>query len=223
MFKTAVRYRILRIELNNSMTHYILYQITNLINGKIYVGVHSTETLNDGYMGSGKQIKAAIEKYGIANFRRDILATFDTPEMMWDSEAKLVNEEFVARRDTYNMKTGGIGSWSHISKENNRVNSSKGGKTRGQQASNWFKDPQWQAVGNAMKNPEFVKEQVKRANSPEAMAKKKETWKRIGRGKAEKNSQYGSKWITNGIESKKIKIDDTIPDGWRSGRVVKTA
>ena len=40
------------------MIHYV-YEITNNINGKIYVGVHSTKDVNDGYMGSGKHLKQA--------------------------------------------------------------------------------------------------------------------------------------------------------------------
>ena len=34
------------------------------------------------------------------------------------------------------------------------------------------------------------------------------------------NSQYGTMWITNGIENKKIKKLDTIPDGWYKGRIM---
>jgi hypothetical protein len=44
-----------------------------MVNAKIYVGVHKTSNLNDGYMGSGKIIRSAMEKHGISNFSKDIL------------------------------------------------------------------------------------------------------------------------------------------------------
>lgn len=56
---------------------YYLYEIKNLINNKIYVGVHKTNDLNDGYMGSGKVIKRAMEKHGTENFTKVILEQFD--------------------------------------------------------------------------------------------------------------------------------------------------
>ena len=49
------------------MKHFI-YRTTNLLNGKFYVGRHSTTNMNDGYFGSGIVLKKAIEKYGIENY-----------------------------------------------------------------------------------------------------------------------------------------------------------
>lgn len=86
---------------------YTVYKITNKINGKIYIGYHATYDLNDGYMGSGKNIIKAIEKYGIQNFEKEILFVFDSKEEAEKMEASIVNEEFVKREDTYNIVTGG--------------------------------------------------------------------------------------------------------------------
>lgn len=53
--------------------YHILYRTTNIINNKEYTGVHSTNNLEDGYLGSGRKFKAALKKYGKDNFKRTIL------------------------------------------------------------------------------------------------------------------------------------------------------
>lgn len=88
--------------------YYLVYQITNLINEKIYVGCHSTRNKNDNYMGSGNAIKKAIKKYGRENFKKEILKECNSPQEMLDKEKEIVNKEFVARLDTYNMMIGGV-------------------------------------------------------------------------------------------------------------------
>lgn len=47
---------------------YYLYEIRNNINGKIYVGVHKTKDINDGYMGSGKHLKYAQKNMVLKTF-----------------------------------------------------------------------------------------------------------------------------------------------------------
>lgn len=100
---------------------YTIYKIRNLINGKIYIGKHRTNNLEDGYMGSGLLIQRAIEKYGIENFEKTILFVFDTEIEMNDKEFEIVDEDFVKDESTYNLAIGGIGAF-----DSNGENFSKG-------------------------------------------------------------------------------------------------
>ena len=98
------------------MKYFYLYQITNLVNGKIYIGVHQTSSMEDGYMGSGKVILRAYEKYGIDNFTKVVLETFDNSESMFAREKEVVTDEFLLREDTYNLRRGGFGGFDYINK-----------------------------------------------------------------------------------------------------------
>ena len=85
-----------------------IYLITNTLNNKIYVGKHSTNNLDDGYMGSGKIIKRAITKYGIENFNKEYLAFCDTEEKLNWLE-KFYIKKYNAREVGYNLTDGGEG------------------------------------------------------------------------------------------------------------------
>lgn len=91
------------------MTHYLIYKITNNLNGKIYIGKHKTDNLDDGYMGSGTAIRRAVKKYGIENFTKEILFDVYGEDLMNFLEEAIVDEAFVRRKDTYNMALGGSG------------------------------------------------------------------------------------------------------------------
>lgn len=90
-----------------------IYQITNLLNGKIYIGAHTCPNkrcVRNGictYFGSGKALKQAVTKYGKHWFDKQVLMTFDDVETMFIVEQFLVNDEFVKREDTYNLVVGG--------------------------------------------------------------------------------------------------------------------
>lgn len=90
---------------------YTVYQTTNLINGKFYVGVHQTDDPFDNYLGSGSAIGKAIEKYGRANFQKTILFSFDTIEEAYSKEREIVDEAFINNPLTYNLVLGGSGGW----------------------------------------------------------------------------------------------------------------
>jgi len=77
----------------------------------IYVGVHRTHNLQDGYMGSGSELKKAkrknIERYGEHKFSKQIMEYFDSEEAMYQREAEIVTPEFCADPNTYNLVPGG--------------------------------------------------------------------------------------------------------------------
>jgi hypothetical protein len=89
---------------------YTVYKTTNKINGKYYIGKHKTHNLNDGYMGSGKRLKHAIQKYGIENFIKEIICVFDSEQEMNEAEKQLV----VLTEGSYNLCEGGNGGFSYI-------------------------------------------------------------------------------------------------------------
>jgi len=88
------------------MIHYI-YKITNTINGKYYIGRHSTNSIDDGYMGSGIGLKNAIKKYGIDNFNKEIIIFTEDSISLWELEKQIVNEQVVKDKMSYNMSYGG--------------------------------------------------------------------------------------------------------------------
>ena len=84
------------------------YKVTNLINGHFYYGIHSTNNIDDGYMGSGHRLHRAFNKYGINNFIKEILKYFDTREEALDYEEYIVNETLVKDNNCYNEILGGF-------------------------------------------------------------------------------------------------------------------
>ena len=87
--------------------YYYLYQIRNIKNNMIYIGVHSTNKLRDRYMGSGREIGIAIRNEGRENFEKTIIKFFKTKKAMYDKERSIVNAKFISRPDTYNVILGG--------------------------------------------------------------------------------------------------------------------
>lgn len=90
----------------NKKYHYF-YKITNLINEHYYYGIHSTNNLNDGYMGSGVRLNKAYKKYGVENFNKEILKFFDSRKEASDYEAEVVSEKLVEDNNCYNSIIGG--------------------------------------------------------------------------------------------------------------------
>lgn len=212
---------------------YIIYKITNQINGKFYIGSHKTNNLNDGYMGSGKYLKHAQKKYGIENFTKEILYVYDNATEMYAKEAEIVNEDFITENNTYNIKLGGYGGFDHLNNPNyqNPTHTTEHSiKMSNRRYEVYSKDirSEWSKKGGLTSAK--LKAGLHDPNKRGSFAGKthsKET-KKIMSVKAKdrmkdptKNSQYNTMWITDGIVNAKINKLTPIPYGWKKGRVIK--
>ena len=100
------------------MNHYV-YEITNLINGKKYIGKRSCKCLieEDKYMGSGKSLIKALNKYGYNNFKKEILKICNTEQEAYEMEKYFIKKfNAVESREYYNIRDGGQGFSSEDSK-----------------------------------------------------------------------------------------------------------
>lgn len=198
----------------------------NRVNGRYYIGMHTTWNMNDGYLGSGKVLARAIKKHGVSNFTVEILAFFDTRDELAKAEADMVTEEMVKDPQCMNIVRGGKGDWSPLA------------WARSKEKRDWLRvnDPAWRArlstnqsgsmkrqyaTGKRKRQPSanftFAghthTEQVRRSVSQHASARE------AGSG----NSQYGKAWITNGPDEMKVpkeRLDEYLTQGWRRGRSV---
>jgi len=86
---------------------YIVYETTNLINGKYYIGKHKID--NSNYLGSGIAILQAINKYGKENFMIEILREFNNEQDAYNFEYSIINNTIIKNNNCYNMIKGGCG------------------------------------------------------------------------------------------------------------------
>ena len=86
----------------------IIYVTVNKINGKKYIGQHKCSDESDNYLGSGKVLLAAIEKYGRENFKRYTLYVAETKEELDEKEVEFISLFNATHRDDYyNINEGG--------------------------------------------------------------------------------------------------------------------
>jgi hypothetical protein len=188
------------------------YRITNIINNKFYYGVHSTNNLNDGYLGSGLRIKHAIKKYGKENFVKEELAFFNTFDEALEYESKIVVEDLINDPDCYNLTLGGRGGHKedYVSPFLHLWQTDEFRKRKTDEFIEMIK--KIKEDGKFKCWPRFTGKH--HTTKTKRIIGDKNSIKQSGVN----NSQYGSFWITNGIESKKINFKDDIPEGWKKGR-----
>lgn len=97
-------------QLRSSNKYGYVYITTNLVNGKKYIGQKKSSVFNPQYLGSGKLLKKAINKYGRDSFKVE-LVEFASSKSNLDSLEKLIILEHNAVESSlfYNLACGGQG------------------------------------------------------------------------------------------------------------------
>lgn len=212
--------------------YHIIYKTTCRVTGKYYVGMHSTDNLADGYIGSGKRLWQSIRKHGVEHHFCEVLEHLPSREALRLREAELVNEQLLTDKQCMNLALGGEGDWQRVTKSRGHeatMRASTAGKAK---LSELMKDPAFKeqfclAVSSAAKRngfgvgKSFTAEQA--ASAFKGKSHTRETKRLIAEKSAKANAgagnpAFGMKWVTNGVEVKRQAASLPLQDGWRFGR-----
>ena len=191
--------------------HY-LYKITR-DGGRFYVGIHSTNNLDDGYFGSGTILLKSIKKHGKESHSMEIMEFLPDRDLLELREYEVVNEELLKNPLCMNIKRGGEGggpTWDRLS-EQSRANQMAALQKR-----------------NSLPLSDSHKKNI--GNSNRGKVRTKETCEKISLGSKNRDKstyvgrpQKGSVWMNNGYERKFV-LESKVPEmealGFKKGYVL---
>ena len=205
--------------------YHFIYKTTNLLTGRYYIGMHSTDNLEDGYMGSGKRLRRSLNKYGKENHKVEILEFVSSREELIKKEKEIVSLNEIAKKQCMNLMAGGRGGFISDKQQKKRAIAANKALVKKLKTDKEFNDNFRKKItegviksyekGRKINLPLFTgKKHTKKTK--EKMRKSK-----LGYGLGENNTQFGTCWITNGIINKKIKKEEFehfSNKGWKKGR-----
>jgi len=133
-----------------------IYETTNLINGKKYIGQHKASRFDENYYGSGKILKQALLKEGKEHFKIKIIEECNSQLELNEKEIYYIKKfNAVSNNNYYNIGAGGS-SWN-----NSFNNRPKEERSRIISEANYkrFQNPEERYKnGNAMRGKHHTKE-----------------------------------------------------------------
>lgn len=220
--------------------HHVIYKTTCRVTGRYYIGMHSTDDLADGYIGSGIRLWKSIRKHGAEQHVCEVLEHHPSREALRLREKQLVDDKLLQDPMCMNLALGGSHGWEGHNKvrpldEWRRIQklgyqSGIAAMTDEQKSARAKK-----AIATVLANPTSLAKLKARlaigqaigcqaAQSDEAKAKRKETMREHGHAQGRKNSMYGRCWVTKDSKSISIKqevLEAHLSNGWIRGRVIK--
>lgn len=216
-----------------------IYETTNLVNGKKYIGKHKSTKFDVQYLGSGVALKKAISKYGKENFVVKILEEIYTNQEELDKKEKewIIKCNAVKDKKYYNRSYGGENEgWFGINKavkENGglpKVTRIKMSKSRRGEKHPMYGKHHSEASKKKMseiKRGKKTSEETKKKQS-EALKGEKAYWygkhlkkeTREKLSKAHKGQNINRRWINNNSENKYVLKEEVqlyLEKGWKKG------
>ena len=160
-----------------SRKFHVLYKTTCSITGKYYIGMHSTNNIDDGYLGSGQLLWKSIKKYGKDSHKFEVLELLQSRQELAEKEKQMITEEMLGDKLCMNLRMGGTGNYpGKPTSEETRAKLSKASKAA-------IRTPEWRAnISKAHKGKKSTPEQVE--NHRKAMTGFKWSDEAISRRKA---------------------------------------
>lgn len=207
--------------------HYI-YKTTCLITGKFYIGMHSTDNLEDNYLGSGKILGYSCNKYGDENHVREILEYASDFLSLALREKEIVNEDLLKDPLNINLKYGGDGG--QTSEVTKSGWNSERKKLTSDRVKNLWMNPEYRdkitlssSISMKQKHADGkIKYDTFTGKSHTEESRRKISESRKGKYCGINNSQFGVKrvGISKNGEIKKVlqsQLSQFLSDGWKCG------
>lgn len=210
-----------------------IYETTNLINGKKYIGQHKCKNFDEKYIGSGTYLHHAINKYGRENFECKMIEECDSREQLNEREIYWINFYNAVNSDCfYNIVDGGggISGYKHSDDTKIKISKSHIGKK--------YSNETRKRMSNAQKLyfsthdiynkgvPMSDTQKLKLSNSLKEKYKDEDYKLRVRNGRkytcGKANNSYGRIAINNGINMKFVKEDELseyLNNGWNKGQI----
>jgi hypothetical protein len=206
--------------------HY-LYKTTCNITGKYYVGIHSTNNLDDGYLGSGKRLRSSLKKHGRECHKKEILEYFKDRRSLLSSEKQIITNEMRNDPKCMNISPGGGGGFKDADHQLSCCTA--GGKVGGIAAAKsrkkrFSEDAEFRKAYSKIMSESHIGQQqfLGKTHSAESRAKISRSVSKKQKGNL--NSQFGTAWVNDGFKAVKIKADaleEYLSNGYSRGRKLK--
>jgi hypothetical protein len=212
------------------MTFFFLYKTTWQPTGEFYCGMHKTEQVDDGYLGSGLRLIRKLKKHGRNGFTREILSFHSSFDELKQAERELITKEMLQNPLCLNLVIGGLGG----------IGPGLLGTKLGAARTKWlwkndplFRERQLRIVSAAGRvgclhpiSREAFSLGAKTAQTPEAKRSRIETMKVNQHQQGARNSQFGTTCISHSEHGTKrvtlTEVESWLEAGWVRGSNIGT-